>query len=98
MTASQRHLWLANSSAALNDLEGEISHLQDAAKAEPNSISIHCRLANRLLDIKDRLLDIMDTDGAKEVFDRAKEILSKLERQDPTNSEVKAIAERISKT
>ncbi len=98
MTASRRHLWLADASAALDEVDGEIAHLLNAAKAEPNSISIHCQIANRLLDIKGRLLDIMDTDGAKEVFERAKEILNRLQRQDPTNSEVKAIADRISKT
>ncbi len=81
---SQRSQKLAEACAALEDVEGEIFHLQEAAKAEPNSISIHCRLANRLLDIE-------DVKGAKAVLDR-------LKRQNPESSEVKAIADRISKT
>ncbi len=81
MTASRRHLWLADSSAALGDVNGEISHLQDAVRKEPNSITLQCRLANRLLDIKD--------------INGAKKVLETLRRQDPESSEVKALAERI---
>jgi len=83
VTASRRHLWLADSSSALGDVKGEITHLRAAVLAEPNSIMLHCRLANRLLDIK-------DVNGAKAV-------LEKLKRQDPENSEVKALADRILK-
>ena len=83
MTASRREIWLADSSIALADINGEIAHLKKAVMYEPNDVKLHCRLANRLIDI-------MDTNGAKKV-------LMTLQRIDPGSIEVKALAERISK-
>ena len=83
MTASRREIWLADSSIALADINGEIAHLKKAVIYEPNDIKLHCRLANRLIDI-------MDANGAKKV-------LMTLQRIDPGNIEVKALADRISK-
>jgi len=83
MTASRREIWLADSSIALADINGEIAHLKKAVIYEPNDIKLHCRLANRLIDI-------MDANGAKKV-------LMTLQRIDPGSIEVKALAERISK-
>ena len=83
MTASRREIWLADSSIALADINGEIAHLKKAVIYEPNDVKLHCRLANRLIDI-------MDTNGAKKV-------LMTLQRIDPGSIEVKALAERISK-
>ncbi len=83
MTASRREIWLADSSIALGDINGEIAHLWKAVGYEPNDIKLQCRLANRLIDIS-------DANGAKKV-------LMTLQRIDPGSIEVKALAERISK-
>ncbi len=83
MTASRREIWLADSSKALGDVNGEIAHLKIAVKYEPNNIKLQCRLANLLIDI-------FDTNGANK-------ILTKLQGIDRSNVEVKELAERIPK-
>ncbi len=83
MTPSRREIWLADSSVALENVNDEIVHLRAAVKFEPNDFKLHCRLANRLLDV-------MDINGAKEVLER-------LKRMNPGNSEVKSIVDRIQK-
>ena len=83
MTASRREIWLADSSKALGDVNGEIAHLKIAVKYEPNNIKLQCRLANLLIDI-------FDANGANK-------ILTKLQGIDRSNVEVKELAERIPK-
>jgi O-Antigen ligase len=83
MTQSRREIWLADCATALDDVNKEINHLQIAIKYESNDIKLHLRLASRLIEVRDK-------EGATKV-------LLALQRLDPTNSDVKAIAERISK-
>ncbi len=50
MTKSSREIWLADASFALNDPNGELTHLSSAAKIDPNNLKLNKRLASRLLD------------------------------------------------
>ena len=81
MTASRRELWLADSFVALDDVEGEISHLRSAVKSEPNDLKLRERLANRLIDIQD--------------IDEAKKAIKEIERIAPADPEVKILKDRI---
>ena len=83
MTQSRREIWLADCATALDDVNKEITHLKIAIKYEANDLKLHLRLASRLIEIRD--------------IEGAAKVLVALQRLDPTNSEVKAIAERISK-
>ncbi len=83
MTKSRREIWLADCGIALEDVNMEITHLKIAIKDEPNDLKLHLRLASRLIETR-------DAEGAAKV-------LLALQRINPTNNDVKAIAERISK-
>jgi len=81
MTASRRELWLADSFVAIDDVDGEISHLRSAVKSEPNDLKLRQRLANRLIDIQD--------------IDEAKKAIKEMERFAPASPEVKTLKDRI---
>jgi len=81
MTASRREIWLADSFVALDDVDGEISHLRSAVKSEPNDLKLRQRLANRLIDIQD--------------IDEAKKAIKEMERIAPASPEVKTLKDRI---
>ncbi len=83
LAPSQKEVWLANSWIARGDTSEEIAHLYAAVRFEPTNIKLHFRLANLLIDTG-------DTKGAKDV-------LEKIGRMDPSNSEYKAIRDRIPK-
>jgi len=81
MTASRRELWLADSFVAIDDVDGEITHLRSAVKSEPNDLKLRQRLANRLIDIQD--------------IDEAKKAIKEMERFAPASPEVKTLKDRI---
>ncbi len=83
MTPPRREIWLADCAIALEDVDKEIDHLQNAIRFESNDFKLHLRLASRLIEL-----------GRAE---EAKKVLLALQRIDPTSSDVKAIADRISK-
>ena len=84
MTISRREVWLADSSIALGDANGEIKHLLAAKDNAPNDLKLNCRLANRLIDTLNE--------------SEAKKILRHLQRLYPNDSEVKALETRLSKS
>jgi len=81
MSASRREIWLADSFVALDDVNGEISHLRSAVKSEPNDLKLRQRLGNRLIDIQD--------------IDEAKKAIKEMERIAPASPEVKTLKDRI---
>lgn len=81
MTISSKEILLAKASIALGDVSGEISHLREAAKGEPNNIILQCQLAKRLVDAGE--------------IDGARIVLSRILRLDPGNSDAKALQKRI---
>ena len=81
MSASRREIWLADSFVALDDVDGEISHLRSAIKSEPMDLKLRQRLGNRLIDIQD--------------INEARKAVKEMERFAPSSPEVKTLKDRI---
>ena len=82
MSPSRREIWLADSSFALDDINGEIGHLREAIKKEPTNVKLIVRLAKIFLDLQDA--------------DNANVCLAQLMKLDPVGPEAKMVKEGIS--